>query len=180
MFPRNRQSQKRVVESQKQERRVGKVRNARIVMVRHRSRATSSRQPRQVRKEATVTGSCVCSGPPVSGFFDFAARSGEVIDWTALLSSACSPSHRCSSRMPSKTAAAGLSLLSPVPACSDRFTAFCKEHGRLEPSKRFGRSLLCAVGIWPGKPAASLQVTPTVRHPALNPAKYRVRRHSSA
>jgi len=33
--------------------------------VRHRSRATSSRQPRQVRKEATVTGSCVCSGSPV-------------------------------------------------------------------------------------------------------------------
>jgi len=36
--------------------------------VRHRSRATHSRQPRQVRKEATVTGSCVCSGPPVPGF----------------------------------------------------------------------------------------------------------------
>jgi len=28
------------------------------------SRATQSRQPRQVRKEATVTGSCVCSGFP--------------------------------------------------------------------------------------------------------------------
>ena len=37
--------------------------------VRHRSRATHSRQPRQVRKEATVTGSCVCSGSPVPGFF---------------------------------------------------------------------------------------------------------------
>jgi hypothetical protein len=36
--------------------------------VRHRSRATHSRQPRQVRKEATVTGSCVCSGCPVPGF----------------------------------------------------------------------------------------------------------------
>jgi hypothetical protein len=36
--------------------------------VRHRSYATHSRQPRQVRKEATVTGSCVCSGVPVSGF----------------------------------------------------------------------------------------------------------------
>ena len=41
--------------------------NARIESVRHRSRATSSRQPRQVRKEATVTGSYVCSGPPVPG-----------------------------------------------------------------------------------------------------------------
>src|SRR5262252_5576598 len=37
--------------------------------VRHRSRATYSRQPRQVRKEATVTGSFVCSGSPVPGFF---------------------------------------------------------------------------------------------------------------
>ena len=37
--------------------------------VRYRSRATHSRQPRQVRKEATVTGSCVCSGSPVPGFF---------------------------------------------------------------------------------------------------------------
>src|SRR5712692_2703687 len=36
--------------------------------VRHRSRATRSRQPRQVRKEATVTGSCVCSGSPVPDF----------------------------------------------------------------------------------------------------------------
>ena len=36
--------------------------------VRHRSRATHSRQPRQVRKEATVTGSCVCSGSPVPDF----------------------------------------------------------------------------------------------------------------
>jgi hypothetical protein len=37
--------------------------------VRHRPRATHSRQPRQVRKEATVTSSCVCSGCPVPGFF---------------------------------------------------------------------------------------------------------------
>src|SRR5271168_4950935 len=37
--------------------------------VRHRFRATFSRQPRQVRKEATVTGSFVCSGAPVPGFF---------------------------------------------------------------------------------------------------------------
>ncbi len=36
--------------------------------VRHRFRATFSRQPRQVRKEATVTGSFVCSGAPVPGF----------------------------------------------------------------------------------------------------------------
>jgi len=28
------------------------------------TRATQSRQPRQVRKEATVTGQCVCSGRP--------------------------------------------------------------------------------------------------------------------
>jgi len=41
--------------------------NARIIQVRHRSHATCSRQPRQVRKEATVTGSCVCSGVPVPG-----------------------------------------------------------------------------------------------------------------
>jgi hypothetical protein len=44
-------------------------RDVRIEQVRHRSRATHSRQPRQVRKEATVTSSCVCSGSPVSGFF---------------------------------------------------------------------------------------------------------------
>src|SRR5580700_1165110 len=43
---------------------------ARMIQVRHRSHATYSRQPRQVRKEATVTGSCVCSGSPVPGFFD--------------------------------------------------------------------------------------------------------------
>src|SRR5271167_2916180 len=42
---------------------------ARIIQVRHRSHATYSRQPRQVRKEATVTGSCVCSGVPVPGLF---------------------------------------------------------------------------------------------------------------
>src|SRR5258707_6306539 len=42
-------------------------RNARMIQVRHRSYATYSRQPRQVRKEATVTGSCVCSGFPVPG-----------------------------------------------------------------------------------------------------------------
>src|ERR1700728_3186537 len=41
--------------------------NARIIQVRHRSYATHSRQPRQVRKEATVTGSCVCSEAPVPG-----------------------------------------------------------------------------------------------------------------
>jgi hypothetical protein len=40
-----------------------------IIEVRHRSYATYSRQPRQVRKEATVTGSCVCSGSPVPGLF---------------------------------------------------------------------------------------------------------------
>src|ERR1700694_5053006 len=39
-----------------------------ICRVRHRFRATFSRQPRQVRKEATVTGSFVCSGAPVPGF----------------------------------------------------------------------------------------------------------------
>src|SRR5882762_1627304 len=50
--------------------------DGRIDQVRHRFHATSSRQPRQVRKEATVTGSCLCSGPPVSGFFLFASRSG--------------------------------------------------------------------------------------------------------
>src|SRR4051794_30294743 len=43
--------------------------DARIVSVRHRSHATHSRQPRQIRKEATVTGSCVCSEFPVSGFY---------------------------------------------------------------------------------------------------------------
>src|SRR5205823_2809507 len=41
--------------------------NARMIPVRHRSYATYSRQPRQVRKEATVTGSYVCSEPPVPG-----------------------------------------------------------------------------------------------------------------
>ena len=39
-----------------------------LCRVRHRFRATFSRQPRQVRKEATVTGSFVCSGAPVPGF----------------------------------------------------------------------------------------------------------------
>ena len=43
--------------------------NARMIQVRHRSHATYSRQPRQVRKEATVTGSCVCSESPVPGYF---------------------------------------------------------------------------------------------------------------
>jgi len=41
------------------------------IPVRHRSYATYSRQPRQVRKEATVTGSCVCSEPPVPDYFHF-------------------------------------------------------------------------------------------------------------
>ena len=43
--------------------------NVRIGQVRHRSYATYSRQPRQVRKEATVTGSCVCSESPVPDLF---------------------------------------------------------------------------------------------------------------
>ena len=43
--------------------------NARMNWVRYRSHATYSRQPRQVRKEATVTGSCVCSEVPVPDFF---------------------------------------------------------------------------------------------------------------
>jgi hypothetical protein len=43
--------------------------NARMNQVRHRSYATYSRQPRQVRKEATVTGSCVCSESPVPDLF---------------------------------------------------------------------------------------------------------------
>src|SRR3954471_21944462 len=42
---------------------------ARIILVRHRSHATFSRQPRQVRKEATVTGSDVCSESPVLDLF---------------------------------------------------------------------------------------------------------------
>jgi hypothetical protein len=37
--------------------------------VRHRFRATFSRQTRQVRKEATVTGSFVCSGRRCLAFF---------------------------------------------------------------------------------------------------------------
>jgi hypothetical protein len=40
-----------------------------MIQVRHRSYATYSRQPRQVRKEATVTGSYVCSRSPVPGLF---------------------------------------------------------------------------------------------------------------
>ena len=50
--------------------------NARMFQVRHRSYATYSRQPRQVRKEATVTGSCVCSEPPVPGLFSGLSRCG--------------------------------------------------------------------------------------------------------
>lgn|GEM_PF-1573641 len=37
-------------------------------LVGHRSYAMKPRQPRQVRKEATVTGRFVCSELPVSGF----------------------------------------------------------------------------------------------------------------
>ncbi len=47
--------------------------DGKLLRVRYRSHATSSRQPRQVRKEATVTGSYVCSGFPVPGFFIFFA-----------------------------------------------------------------------------------------------------------
>jgi hypothetical protein len=47
---------------------------ARMIQVRHRSHATYSRQPRQVRKEATVTGSCVCSESPVPGLLDISSR----------------------------------------------------------------------------------------------------------
>jgi hypothetical protein len=47
---------------------------ARMKQVRHRSYATYSRQPRQVRKEATVTGSCVCSESPVPGLLLFPTR----------------------------------------------------------------------------------------------------------
>src|SRR5882757_9615733 len=43
--------------------------DGKLLRVRYRSHATFSRQPRQVRKEATVTGSYVCSGFPVPGFF---------------------------------------------------------------------------------------------------------------
>ena len=43
--------------------------NGKLARVRYRSHATHSRQPRQVRKEATVTSSGVCSGFPVPGFF---------------------------------------------------------------------------------------------------------------
>src|SRR6202045_3688213 len=43
--------------------------NGKLLGVRYRSHATHSRQPRQVRKEATVTSSGVCSGFPVPGFF---------------------------------------------------------------------------------------------------------------
>ena len=56
----------------------GRSQDARIVEVRHRSRATYSRQPRQVRKEATVTGSCVCSESPVPGLFSFHTRCSSV------------------------------------------------------------------------------------------------------
>src|SRR4030088_1104725 len=40
-----------------------------MIQVRHRSDAPHSRHPRQVRKEATVTGSCVCSESPVPDLF---------------------------------------------------------------------------------------------------------------
>src|SRR5215469_10575777 len=46
--------------------------NVRMKQVRYRSHATYSRQPRQVRKEATVTGSCVCSEVPVPDLFSTA------------------------------------------------------------------------------------------------------------
>ena len=42
-----------------------------MIQVRYRSYATYSRQPRQVRKEATVTGSCVCSESPVPDLISF-------------------------------------------------------------------------------------------------------------
>src|SRR5215813_12200573 len=46
-----------------------RIANVRMNQVRYRSHATYSRQPRQVRKEATVTGSCVCSEVPVPDLF---------------------------------------------------------------------------------------------------------------
>ena len=48
-----------------------RISDARMIQVRHRSYATFSRQPRQVRKEATVTGSCVCSEFPVPDLFSY-------------------------------------------------------------------------------------------------------------
>jgi len=53
--------------------------DGKLIRVRYRSYATSSRQPRQVRKEATVTGSYVCSGFPVPGFFHRVSRSQDAV-----------------------------------------------------------------------------------------------------
>src|ERR1043166_9220591 len=52
--------------------------NAKMIQVRHRSHATHSRQPRQARKEARVTGSCVLSQFPVSDFNFFHAKRSPV------------------------------------------------------------------------------------------------------
>jgi len=52
--------------------------NARMIQVRYRSHATYSRQPRQVRKEATVTGSYVCSESPVPDLFLFHSNTPKV------------------------------------------------------------------------------------------------------
>jgi len=61
--------------------------DGKLQRVRYRSHATSSRQPRQVRKEATVTGSYVCSGFPVPGFFsiEFPVRSMLFNSWSVQL-----------------------------------------------------------------------------------------------
>src|SRR5438093_4212432 len=48
------------------------------------TRATFSRQSRQVRKEATVTGSCVCSGFPVPGLFLHSNQAGRISGRPAL------------------------------------------------------------------------------------------------
>jgi len=40
-----------------------------MIQVRHRSHATYSRPTRQGPEGATVTGSCVCSEPPVLAYF---------------------------------------------------------------------------------------------------------------
>src|SRR5260370_965713 len=53
-----------------------RIANAKMIQVRHRSYATYSRQPRQVRKEATVTGSCACSEFPVPDLFSRFSRAG--------------------------------------------------------------------------------------------------------
>ena len=95
-------------------------------LVRHRSRATYSRQPRQVRKEATVTGSCVCSEPPVPGFV-FGSSRNMPADFNNQVRVRLYEMFVELGRCPSKSALAA-NLGCGVPEITDAFNALAAVH----------------------------------------------------